>query len=108
MTETTEITDQLPPYADYATAKTPLRDTAAPDGPIAERWDRRRFEAKLVNPANRRKHTVIVVGTGLAGGAAGASWGTTCSARPRSRPLTRLGCRPSASARSSAPRAGET
>ncbi|MCU4745023.1 fumarate reductase/succinate dehydrogenase flavoprotein subunit [Streptomyces xiamenensis] len=69
----TEITDQLPPYADYATAKTPLRDTAAPDGPIAERWDRRRFEAKLVNPANRRKHTVIVVGTGLAGGAAGAT-----------------------------------
>ncbi|MET9875583.1 fumarate reductase/succinate dehydrogenase flavoprotein subunit [Actinacidiphila glaucinigra] len=51
----------------------PLADTKAPDVPIAERWDRRRFEAKLVNPANRRKHTVIVVGTGLAGGAAGAT-----------------------------------
>ena len=59
-------------YDDYATGA-PVADTAAPDGPIAERWDRRRFEAKLVNPANRRKHTVIVVGTGLAGGAAGAT-----------------------------------
>src|SRR5499427_3153273 len=44
-----------------------------PAGPIAERWDTRRFEAKLVNPANRRKHKVIVVGTGLAGGSAGAT-----------------------------------
>lgn len=51
----------------------PIADTKAPDAPIAERWDRRRFEAKLVNPANRRKHTVIVVGTGLAGGSAGAT-----------------------------------
>ncbi|MDX2708542.1 fumarate reductase/succinate dehydrogenase flavoprotein subunit [Streptomyces sp. NPDC006207] len=51
----------------------PIADTKAPDVPIAERWDRRRFEAKLVNPANRRKHTVIVVGTGLAGGSAGAT-----------------------------------
>ncbi|MGK5530350.1 fumarate reductase/succinate dehydrogenase flavoprotein subunit [Streptomyces sp. URMC 129] len=59
-------------YLDYTTGDA-LVDTKAPDGPIAERWDRRRFEAKLVNPANRRKHTVIVVGTGLAGGAAGAT-----------------------------------
>ncbi|MGW6947321.1 fumarate reductase/succinate dehydrogenase flavoprotein subunit [Streptomyces xanthophaeus] len=59
-------------YADYTTGE-PLVDTKAPDGPIADRWDRRRFEAKLVNPANRRKHTVIVVGTGLAGGSAGAT-----------------------------------
>ncbi|MGP3970614.1 fumarate reductase/succinate dehydrogenase flavoprotein subunit [Streptomyces sp. 6N223] len=59
-------------YADYAIGE-PIADTRAPGGPIAERWDRRRFEAKLVNPANRRKHTVIVVGTGLAGGAAGAT-----------------------------------
>ncbi|MFJ6215618.1 fumarate reductase/succinate dehydrogenase flavoprotein subunit [Streptomyces sp. NPDC092296] len=51
----------------------PIADTKAPGGPVHERWDRRRFEAKLVNPANRRKHTVIVVGTGLAGGAAGAT-----------------------------------
>ncbi|MFF5715828.1 fumarate reductase/succinate dehydrogenase flavoprotein subunit [Streptomyces buecherae] len=51
----------------------PLVDTKAPKGPIEERWKNRRFEAKLVNPANRRKYTVIVVGTGLAGGAAGAT-----------------------------------
>ncbi|WP_129296893.1 fumarate reductase/succinate dehydrogenase flavoprotein subunit [Streptomyces lydicus] len=59
-------------YADYPTGA-PLADTAAPGGPVAERWDRRRFEARLVGPANRRRHTVIVVGTGLAGGAAGAT-----------------------------------
>src|ERR687894_416443 len=51
----------------------PIRDTAAPDGPIETRWERRRFGAKLVNPANRRKLTVIVVGTGLAGGSAAAT-----------------------------------
>ena len=51
----------------------PLADTAAPSGPIEARWDERRFAAKLVNPANRRKHRVIVVGTGLAGGSAGAT-----------------------------------
>jgi succinate dehydrogenase / fumarate reductase flavoprotein subunit len=59
-------------YSDYTTGA-PVADTKAPAGPIAERWDTRRFEAKLVNPANRRKHTVIVVGTGLAGGSAGAT-----------------------------------
>jgi succinate dehydrogenase / fumarate reductase flavoprotein subunit len=48
-------------------------DTAAPSGPIEKRWDERRFGAKLVNPSNRRKHRVIVVGTGLAGGSAGAT-----------------------------------
>ncbi|HEX8848438.1 MAG TPA: fumarate reductase/succinate dehydrogenase flavoprotein subunit [Gemmatimonadaceae bacterium] len=46
-----------------------------PDGPIAEKWDRHRFEMKLVNPANRRRHSVIVVGTGLAGGSAAATLG---------------------------------
>ena len=44
-----------------------------PEGPIAEKWDRHRFEMKLVNPANKRKFNVIVVGTGLAGGAAAAT-----------------------------------
>jgi succinate dehydrogenase flavoprotein subunit len=44
-----------------------------PSGPIQEKWDRHRFEMKLVNPANKRKYEVIVVGTGLAGGAAAAS-----------------------------------
>jgi succinate dehydrogenase / fumarate reductase flavoprotein subunit len=47
----------------------------APSGPIETRWERHRFNMKLVNPANRRKHNVIVVGSGLAGGAAAASLG---------------------------------
>jgi succinate dehydrogenase / fumarate reductase flavoprotein subunit len=50
-------------------------DARIPDGPIEQKWRRRRFEMKLVNPANRRKHRLIVVGTGLAGGAAAASLG---------------------------------
>src|SRR5690349_8198590 len=44
-----------------------------PTGPIETRWERHRFNLKLVNPANKRKYTVIVVGTGLAGGSAAAS-----------------------------------
>ena len=44
-----------------------------PDGPIQEKWDRHRFEMKLVNPANKRKYDVIVVGTGLAGASAAAT-----------------------------------
>jgi succinate dehydrogenase / fumarate reductase, flavoprotein subunit len=44
-----------------------------PSGPLAEKWDRHRFEMKLVNPANKRKYSVIVVGTGLAGASAAAS-----------------------------------
>jgi len=47
----------------------------APDGPIETRWARHKFNMKLVNPANRRKHSVIVVGTGLAGGALAATLG---------------------------------
>jgi len=46
-----------------------------PAGPVQEKWDRHRFEMKLVNPANKRKYSVIVVGTGLAGAAAAASMG---------------------------------
>ena len=53
----------------------PITDSNTPEGPIEDAWDTRRFELKLVNPANRRKHTVIIVGTGLAGGAAAASLG---------------------------------
>jgi succinate dehydrogenase or fumarate reductase, flavoprotein subunit, Bacillus subtilis subgroup len=51
----------------------PIADTKAPEGPIEERWDKRRFATKLVNPANKRKLTIIVVGTGLAGGSAAAT-----------------------------------
>ncbi|HKR57230.1 MAG TPA: fumarate reductase/succinate dehydrogenase flavoprotein subunit [Gemmatimonadales bacterium] len=47
--------------------------SAVPEGPITEKWERHRFEMKLVNPANKRKHSVIVVGSGLAGASAAAS-----------------------------------
>ena len=50
-------------------------NSRVPDGPIEEKWDKHRFNMKLVNPANKRKFNVIVVGTGLAGGAAAASLG---------------------------------
>ncbi len=50
-------------------------DSRVPGGPLAEKWDRHRFESKLVNPANRRKFTVIIVGTGLAGASAASSLG---------------------------------
>ncbi len=52
-----------------------LLDGKVPTGPIAEKWDRHRFELKLVNPANKRKFDIIVVGTGLAGGSAAATLG---------------------------------
>ena len=48
-------------------------DGHIPSGPIAEKWDKHQFELKLVNPANKRKHTLIVVGTGLAGASAAAT-----------------------------------
>jgi succinate dehydrogenase / fumarate reductase, flavoprotein subunit len=48
-------------------------DPKIPSGPIEQMWSTRRFEMKLVNPANKRKYKVIVVGTGLAGGSAAAT-----------------------------------
>jgi len=48
-------------------------DGHVPGGPLAEKWDRHRFDLKLVNPANKRRHSVIVVGTGLAGASAAAT-----------------------------------
>ena len=50
-------------------------DSKIPSGPLADKWDRHRFESKLVNPANRRKYTIIIVGTGLAGASAASSLG---------------------------------
>jgi succinate dehydrogenase / fumarate reductase, flavoprotein subunit len=50
-------------------------ESRAPSGPLADKWDRHKFDIKLVNPANKRKFTVIVVGTGLAGASAAASLG---------------------------------
>src|SRR5690606_19977945 len=53
----------------------PIADTKAPAGPIEDRWTTRKFEAKQVNPANKRKKKIIIIGTGLAGGSAGATLG---------------------------------
>jgi len=50
-------------------------ESKVPSGSVESAWDRHRFESKLVNPANRRKYTVIVVGTGLAGASAAAALG---------------------------------
>src|ERR1700677_1376062 len=50
-------------------------DSKAPTGPIEQAWDQARFDVKLVNPANKRKHSVIVVGSGLAGASASATLG---------------------------------
>src|SRR6266436_7655864 len=50
-------------------------ESKIPEGPLAEKWTKHKFNLKLVNPANRRKYTVIVVGTGLAGASASASLG---------------------------------
>jgi succinate dehydrogenase / fumarate reductase flavoprotein subunit len=50
-------------------------DAHIPSGPIEKAWDKARFDMKLVNPANKRKHRILVVGSGLAGGSAAASLG---------------------------------
>src|SRR3984957_1958955 len=48
-------------------------DSKSPTGPIEKRWEEHRFHLKLVNPANKRKYTILVVGSGLAGGSAAAT-----------------------------------
>lgn len=50
-----------------------ILDSKTPEGPLAEKWSKHKFNLKLVNPANKRKFTIIVVGTGLAGASAAAS-----------------------------------
>jgi succinate dehydrogenase / fumarate reductase flavoprotein subunit len=50
-------------------------NSGIPSGPLADKWQKHRFESKLINPANRRKYEIIVVGSGLAGGAAAATLG---------------------------------
>jgi succinate dehydrogenase flavoprotein subunit len=52
-----------------------MLDAKIPSGPIEKAWDKCRFEMKLVNPANKRKYEIIVVGSGLAGGSAAATLG---------------------------------
>ena len=53
----------------------PHLDARIPSGPVADKWERHKFDMKLVNPANKRKYTIICVGTGLAGASASASLG---------------------------------
>ena len=48
-------------------------DAKIPQGPLAEKWSKHKFDLKLVNPANKRKYDIIIVGTGLAGASAAAS-----------------------------------
>ena len=50
-----------------------ILDAKIPSGPLADKWNKHKFDMKLVNPANKRKYKAIVVGSGLAGGAAAAS-----------------------------------
>ncbi len=71
----TSVTEQSDPALAYYRLGDEISDTKAPDVPIDKMWPTRQFQAKLVNPANRRKLTVIIVGTGLAGGAAAATLG---------------------------------
>ena len=52
-----------------------ILDAKVPAGPIEQKWDKHRFDMKLVNPANKRKYDVIVVGSGLAGAGAAATMG---------------------------------
>src|SRR6478609_11355446 len=61
--------------AGYYTPGEPISDTKSPGGPLEEQWDTRQFEARIANPANRRRLSVIVVGTGLAGASAAATLG---------------------------------
>jgi succinate dehydrogenase / fumarate reductase, flavoprotein subunit len=58
-----------------ADERRPVLDSRVPDSPIQNMWDDHRFNIKLVNPANKRKFKVIVVGTGLAGASAAATFG---------------------------------
>ena len=51
-----------------------ILDSKVPSGPLQEKWDKHRFNMKLINPANKRKYKILVVGTGLAGAAASASF----------------------------------
>src|SRR4051794_12364603 len=76
------ITETPPRTAPAAPAEAPLFDVSAapldahaPSAPLGELWEQQRFEMKLVNPANRRRYTIIMVGSGLAGGGAAATLG---------------------------------
>src|SRR4051794_33432314 len=77
MTETPHTDTEREPNdaAGYFVEGAPLIDKKSPTGPIAERWENRKFNARLAAPANRRNLSVIIVGTGLAGASAAATLG---------------------------------
>jgi succinate dehydrogenase / fumarate reductase flavoprotein subunit len=62
-----DVTTDMPTFTEATL------DAKVPDGPIEEKWDNRLFEMKLVNPANKRKYNIIIVGSGLAGASAAAT-----------------------------------
>jgi succinate dehydrogenase / fumarate reductase, flavoprotein subunit len=72
MTSTIDTTDLV---AGLYREGSNIADTKAPAGPLQNRWEERKFSARLVNPANRRKMHIIIVGTGLAGSSAAATLG---------------------------------
>src|SRR5262245_9450154 len=65
------VTDQWAPGTSAGTGIT--LDARVPEGPLERKWEQHKFDMKLVNPANRRRYSIIVVGSGLAGAAAAAS-----------------------------------
>ncbi|MGH3362989.1 MAG: FAD-binding protein, partial [Nocardioides sp.] len=72
---TTSAEQEYDDAADFYVPGDPIADTKAPGGPLDERWDTRQFDARIANPANRRRLSIIVVGTGLAGASAAATLG---------------------------------
>src|SRR5881394_1642904 len=69
---TIDLPEAPPRWLEAEYGRLPL-DSKAPEGPISERWDQHRFNMKLVNPANKRRYHIIMVGSGLAGASAAAS-----------------------------------
>src|SRR3954453_16556527 len=67
-----DLPEAPPRWIEAENGPLPL-DSKTPEGPIAERWDQHRFNMKLVNPANKRRYHIIMVGSGLAGASAAAS-----------------------------------
>ena len=71
----TDTTTERPETATRSAARfEPTLDAGIPDGPLEQKWDTQRFRMKLVNPANKRRYSIIVVGSGLAGASAAASF----------------------------------
>src|SRR6187397_2972622 len=72
---TTVTPEVTPAVKTMPTFKEATLDARIPAGPIEDKWDTARFDYKLINPANRRRFHIIVVGSGLAGSAAAATLG---------------------------------